>query len=90
MSPPHYVTRVTRLIGLGMTTFFEVEVEPTGRVPGQTSSERVRVVIQGSPDAPPEWIMAEARQVLSSVAAAEWVCDYLETTGKPREPPAPR
>ena len=48
MSPPHYVTRVTRLIGLGMTTFFEVEVEPNGRVPGQTSSERVRVVIRGS------------------------------------------
>jgi hypothetical protein len=75
MPPQHYIARVTRLVGPGRTTCFEIELEPPGRAPGQVAVERVRVVIQGNANALPEWIMAEARQVLSSVAAVEWDWD---------------
>jgi hypothetical protein len=88
MSPPHYyATHVTRLVGQGSATFFEVELEPPGRVPGQVPGERVRVVIQGEANALPEAIMAKARHVVASVAAAEWIRQQGETTAKPDDPP---
>jgi hypothetical protein len=88
MSPPHYyAVHVTRLVGLGSATFFEVDLEPPGRVPGQVSGERVRIVIQGDANALPESIMAKARQVVASVATAEWVREQRETTARPNDPP---
>jgi hypothetical protein len=90
MAPQYYVSRINRLVGPRGTTFFEVELEPPGRASGQVATERIRVVVQGRPDAPPWWILAKARQVLSAAAAAEWVRDQLETTAKLLEPPAPR
>jgi len=72
MTSPHYRARITRLIGPGRTTLFEVELQRSARLPGQVPSERVRVLIEEDRDAPPERVTARAREVLGSVSAAEW------------------
>ena len=75
MCPEWSVAHITRLLGPGKTAFFEVDLEPPGRMPGQVSVERARVVIDERHDAPPEQILAKARQVLSFVATSEWDWD---------------
>jgi hypothetical protein len=72
MAPSDYSARITRLVGPGTTTLFEVELQPPGRLPGQVPNERIRVLIEDDRDAPPERIAMRAREVLASVAAVEW------------------
>jgi hypothetical protein len=72
MDPLPYAVRITRRIGRGGTTLFEVEARPLGGVPGQAPEERVSAVILEPPDTTPERLIAKARKLLTFVATADW------------------
>jgi hypothetical protein len=72
MDPPHYGARITRLIGRGGATLFEVVAQPADGVPKQAAEERVSVVIREPADATPERLIANARKLLTFVATADW------------------
>ena len=73
MAPTCYTARISRLVGPGKTSYFEVELVPQDRLPGRVPTQRVCVVFQEEPDASPERVAAKAREVVASVAASNWL-----------------
>jgi hypothetical protein len=73
MAPTCYTAYISRLMGPGKTSYFEVELVPQDHLPGRVPTARVRVVFQEKQDASPERVAAKAREVVASVATSDWL-----------------